>query len=187
MQTPLRSRPLARLCTFALGRYRTYKRGDNLLLRRLPFCEKGANDHRIDDPHDLVPIGVVGAELGTLVGVEAPLEERPEDRRVYLRPVERRCSERCFDPYLVEREGAVVVEESAVEPSHLLESDPPSCRHRAEQISSENFEFLWAGAGVLEHPGEHVVREQADILGEHAEDESVHEVCDCLRIVALFA
>ena len=34
---------------------------------------------------DLVPVGVVRAELGALVGIEAALEQRPEDRRVDLR------------------------------------------------------------------------------------------------------
>ena len=40
---------------------------------------------------------------------------------------------------------------------------------------------------MLKHPGEHVVRWEADVLGEHAEHEPVHEVRDHLWIVALFA
>ena len=34
-----------------------------------------------------------------------------------------------------------------------------------------------------QHPREHVVRKQADVVGEHAEDEPVDEVRDRLRLV----
>ena len=37
---------------------------------------------------------------------------------------------------------------------------------------------------MAQHPREHVVRQQADVVGEHAEDEPVDEVRDRLRIVA---
>ena len=38
--------------------------------------------------------------------------------------------------------------------------------------------------GVFQHAREHVVGQQADILGEHAEDEAVDEMGDILRVVA---
>ena len=38
-----------------------------------------------------------------------------------------------------------------------------------------------------QHPREHVVRKQADVVGEHAEDEPVDEVRDRLRFVAALA
>ena len=38
-----------------------------------------------------------------------------------------------------------------------------------------------------QHPREHMVRKQADVVGEHAEHEPVDEVCDRLRIVPALA
>ena len=40
---------------------------------------------------------------------------------------------------------------------------------------------------MLEHPGEHVVREQSDVFGEHAEHQPVDEVRHALRLVAPLA
>ena len=69
-------------------------------LSRLPLREQRADDHRLDNPHDLVAVGVVRPELRALVRVEAALEQRAEDRRVDLRPVERRRLERRLDPLI---------------------------------------------------------------------------------------
>ena len=44
-----------------------------------------------------------------------------------------------------------------------------------------------AGRAMPQHPREHVVRKQADVVGEHAEDEPVDEVRDRLRFVAALA
>ncbi len=44
-------------------------------------AQRGHHD-RIDDPLDVGPPRVVGAELGALGGVQRALEERPEDRRL---------------------------------------------------------------------------------------------------------
>ena len=38
-----------------------------------------------------------------------------------------------------------------------------------------------------QHPREHVVRKQANVVGEHAEDEPVDEVRDRLRFVTALA
>ena len=37
-----------------------------------------------------------------------------------------------------------------------------------------------------QHPREHVVWQQTDVVGEHAEDQAVDEVRDRLRVVAAF-
>ena len=70
---------------------------------RLPFCEPRANHDRLDEQHDLVAVGVVRAELGTLAGVEPALEQRSEDRRVDFRPVQHRRAERDIDLGFVQR------------------------------------------------------------------------------------
>ena len=40
---------------------------------------------------------------------------------------------------------------------------------------------------MAQHPREHMVRQQADVVGEHAEDEPVDEVRDRLRVMAALA
>ena len=127
------------------------------------------------------------AELRTLVRIEPPLEERAEDRRIDLRPIQRRRLERRIDLRPVHRQRVVVIEQPAVEPGHRLEPDPASGGHRCEEISRQSGELLRPLAGMLEHPGEHVVVEQAHVLGEHAEHESVHEMRHGLRVMAPLA
>ena len=102
-QQPLRLGKPARPRRFRLGRARAVETGGNLGLRSLPFREPGADDHRLDDAHDLVAVGVVRAELRALVRVEPALEERAQYRGVDLRPVERRRFERGLDSGLVQR------------------------------------------------------------------------------------
>ena len=58
--------------------------GLDLGLRLGPFGEQRLDDDRAHDLHDLVAVGVVGAELAALGRVEAALEQRAEDRGVDL-------------------------------------------------------------------------------------------------------
>ena len=67
----LRCRVAAALDFTAFARSRAA--GDTSF-RRLPLGKQRANDHGIDDPHDLVPVRIVCPELRALVGVEASLE-----------------------------------------------------------------------------------------------------------------
>ena len=48
----------------------------------LPLGAQRAQNHRLDDHHDLVWVGVMGADLRPLVGIEEALEQRAENRRV---------------------------------------------------------------------------------------------------------
>ena len=59
------------------------------VLGGLPFRQPGADDDRLDDEHDLVAVGVVRAQLRALAGVQTALEQRAQDGRVDLRPVQR--------------------------------------------------------------------------------------------------
>ena len=124
------------------------------------------------------------AKLRSLVRVEAALEQRPQDRRIDLRPVERRRLERRLYSLPVERQRGVVVEQPAVEPCHRLEPHIAACRHRSEQARGVVREPVRVAPRAFQHPCEHVVRQQAHVLGEHAEHEAVDEVRHRLRIVA---
>ena len=78
----------------------------------------------------------------------------------------------------------MVVEEAAVEPGHLLEADAPAAGHGGEQIAGQLGEGARLVEGLLHHAGEHAVGQQAHILGEHAEDQPVHEMRHRLRRMA---
>lgn len=56
----------------------------------------------------------------------------------------------------------------AVEPFHGLEPYPAPDRHRPEQVARQRREVIGPLPGVFEHAGEHSVREQSHVLGEHA-------------------
>ncbi len=67
-----------------------------------PFRLKRADDDRLDQHHDLVPVGVMCAELAALIRVKATLEQRPENRRVDLAPVQAGGFQHQFDILPVE-------------------------------------------------------------------------------------
>src|SRR2546421_10484571 len=64
------------------------QRSGDVRFRRLPFRQPWPDDHRVYNQHDLVTVGVVRAELRSLVGLKAPLEERAENGRVNFRPIQ---------------------------------------------------------------------------------------------------
>ena len=166
------------------GRLRVVELGADQVLGRLPFGLPGTADNRLDDEHDLVAVGVVRAQLRALAGVQPALEQRAQDRRVDLRPVERSRVAHRLDLGPGQRQGGVVVEEPAVEPRHRLEADAAAHVHRAEQVAGQLGKVTGLAARLLQHAREQVVGQQAHVLGEHAEDQPVDEVRHGLRVVA---
>ena len=126
----------------------------------------------------------MGTKLRALVRVEPALEQRAQDRRVDLRPVEVRRLKRRLDLGPCERECHVVVEQSPVKPVHGLEPYPAAGGHCAEKVLCQRRELVGPLSRLFQHPGEHVVREKADILGEHAEHQAVDEMRHRLRCVS---
>ena len=183
-QRSLCIRALPRLRRWRPGRLRPLQRNCDPRLRRLPFGKPGAEDNRFDDPHDLVAISVMRAELGTLVRVQPALEQRAQDRRVDLRPVERRRPKRRLDLRLLQRQCGIVVEQSAVEPGDGLEPDIAAFGHRSEQLARQLREAFGPVPRMFEHPREHAVGKQAHILREHAEHKPVHKMRHRLRRMA---
>ena len=99
-------------------------------------------------------------------------------------PVEGGRGQRGLDLGPFQGRGAVVVEQSAVEPRHGLDAEAPARRHCPEQVAGQRGEFLGPLARLFQHAGEHVVGEQPHVLGEHAEHQPVDEVGDRVRVVA---
>ena len=63
----------------------------------VPLGAQRAQHDRLDDHHDLFGVGVMGADLRALVGIEKALEQRAENRRVDQAPVEARGGEQEAD------------------------------------------------------------------------------------------
>ena len=123
-------------------------------------------------------------ELCPLGRVQPALEQRAEQRRIDLRPVEGGRGQRGLDLGPFQGKDAVVVEQAAVEPRHGLEADAPARRHRPEQVAGQVGELRRPLVRPFQHAGEHVVGQQPHVLGEHAEHQPVDEVGDRVRVVA---
>ena len=94
-----------------------------------------AQDHRLDQAPDRLAVGVVGAELGALVGVQAALEQGAEDRGLDERPVELADLEERGDLGADQRQDVAGLEQAAVEPVDLLGPEQPAVlAHLREQV-----------------------------------------------------
>ena len=78
-QHPVRLATHPGACRRRFPRLRAFNRDGEIGLHGLPLGQQGADNHRVDDPHDLVAVGVVRAELRALVRVEPTLEQGAED------------------------------------------------------------------------------------------------------------
>ena len=121
-------------------------------LRVGPFGEQRLDDDRVHDLHDLVAVGVVGAELAALAGVEPALEQRAEDRGVDLatsRAGRRRAGRRC------RRAPAAGLSSSSNSPplnqSTRCEADVAARAHRGEQRAGVGGEARRVRAGGDQH------------------------------------
>jgi hypothetical protein len=127
----------------------------------------------------------VGAQLRPPVGVEAALEEGPEDRRLDERPVQAPHLEERPDLGLGHGEHVGRVEEAAVEPGDLLGPEhPAAAAHQREHLAEGVAEEVGPAAGLLGQAGEDSRRQHPGVLGEEAEEDPVQEVSDVLGVVA---
>ncbi len=160
----------------------------DLLLHRDVLAAQRPDHHGLDEPPDRVPVGVVGAQLGALVGVEAALEQGAEDRGLDERPVEPPDLDQGADLGRRELQDLVGVEQPAVEPADLLGAEHPAAvAHPGEQLAQRAREQVRPRLRRVGQAGQHAPRQQRDVLGEQAEQEPVEEVGDALGIVAAVA
>ena len=99
----LRPFSVARCRRLRFRGFRTREAAGDTGYRQLPLGQQRANDHRINDPHNLVPVRIVRTELRSLVRVEASLEQSAQDRRIDVGPVESGRFQRNLDLSLVQR------------------------------------------------------------------------------------
>ena len=117
-------------------------------------------------------------------GVERPLQERPEDRRLDLRPVRpRRLDQR--RPVLGRQpRRAGVLEQEPVEPADALAhlADVAAGVHLAEEVRERVGQVVQVVGVGLQEPPERAVGDQARVLGEHGEEAPAEEAGDGLGV-----
>ncbi len=135
------------------------------------------HEHWLDEAQDRGPVGVVGAELGALRGVQAALEEGAEDGRLDLAPVEVRDLPHGLDLWRCQRQDGRVLEEPAVEPLDALNPEVPTAlRHLPEEVGELRGERVGLAPCGVGEPLEEAFRQQPHVLREHDENEPVQEV-----------
>ena len=99
-----------------------------------PLAPQRRHHHRLDEHDNVLAAGVVGADERFLAGVEVPLEERAEDRRLDVRPVVSVERSQDVDLRLGQRHGVVIGEQAAVEAGDRLRAEIAPFGHRAEEV-----------------------------------------------------
>jgi hypothetical protein len=126
----------------------------------------------------------VRAKLAALGRVQPALEQGAEDRGIDLRPVAPGGPQQLVDVVRAYGQDMVVFEQAPIEPVDRREADPSAlARHRAEQRAGILGKTVRVPAADLEHLGEQVIGQQADVFGEHAEYQPVDEMRDLVRFV----
>ena len=118
----------------------------------------------------------MGAKLGAFVRVEAALEQRAEDAWVHGAPVERGNLRDPLDLLGLHIEHRGVGEEVAVEVKDFVLPEQPAVGHRFEELGHDLSEEGRVMLGILQDAAEKAPGQQADVLGEEAEDHPVQEV-----------
>ena len=127
------------------------------------------------------------AQLSALVRIETALEQRAQDRRLNLRPVQRRCLGDGSQLSACELQRRIVVEQAAVEPLDPVIAEeaagfavghPP--KHFGEPVGKR--------LGIIGASGDHVGHQlfwqQTNVLGEEAEQHTIEEVRDRFGFVS---
>ena len=120
-------------------------------------------------------------------GVQPALEERPEDGRVHGAPVQAGGLHEDLHLRLFQEERGARLEEVAVEAAHRVHAEVAARGHGLEELGDGLSEALGFVLGLVQEAREEVVLEEADVLGEHAEDEAVQEVGHLLGVLAALA
>ena len=151
-----------------------------------PFIAERLDDGGEDEALDVGARGVVGAELVAFVGREGAFEEGAEDGGLDVAPFE-------GGGFAEERElgggdgkGLGGGKEAAVEVEELFleEAGEAALVHVLEEKFEHGHESAGVGLNGVEEAEEGVFGEEADVLGEHAEEAAGKELGDEARLVA---
>ena len=129
----------------------------------------------------------MGAQLAALIRIQAALEQGAENGGFDGRPVEPGQFPQGLDIGPVQRQRLAAVEQAAVEPVDRFEADASAGGHGPEQFAQHRFQFGRVILAGVEQPGEQALRQQADVLGEQAEQQPDADMADAPGIVATSA
>lgn len=158
--------------------------GGGLLLDGLPLTAKGLHEDGFDDEEDVFAAGVVRAELGTLGGIEAALEECAEDGGFDGFPIEVGGTHELAEGFGGDFFDADIIKERPVEVRDALKEDIATVGHGLKKLLGVLDEAGGMGVGALDNFGEDAFGtvggggQEADIFGKEAEDEFGEEVGD---------
>ena len=151
---------------------------------RGPFAAERGHEHGFDEGHDVVPAGVLRAQRGQLVGVEAAGKEGAHDAGLDELPVRLGGLRQDAALVVVQVEDGGILEQMAVEVANLVGAEHAALGHRAEERFERLGELVRIVQGGLGQLGEEVLGQQAGVLGEEAEDEPIEEAGDA-EVLAL--
>jgi len=97
-----------------------------LLLHCNPPTPQRSDHDRLHDQQDVGAAGVVGAELGPLIGIKAAFEERAEDRRLHAGPIETTRPQEDLQVLSREVQDLVVRKQPAVEVFDVVDTEVPA-------------------------------------------------------------
>ena len=153
----------------------------------VPFGAEGFDDGREDEAFDVGAGRVVGSELVAFPGVECAFEQGAEDRGFDVLPLHRRGLDQDAELRAVERKDRRILEDAAVEAEELLVEDDREFGaglHLGEEGFQLRHEALGRGTQAFQQPAKTILRQQPDILGEHAEQAAGEEFGDEARSVS---
>ena len=158
-------------------------------LHGVPFVAQGLHEDGFDDEQDVIAGGVVGAALAALLRIEAAFEEGAEDGGFDGFPIEAGGFGQSVQGLLLEFFDGHDIEERAVEVRDIAHEDHAAFVHGDEEVLHVLLEDGRFAARFLDDVGEDALGavaagggQQADILGEEAEDELGQEIGDARRL-----
>jgi hypothetical protein len=145
-----------------------------LALDVCPLAPQRIHQHRLDDQPDIGRARVVQAELGALARVDRALEQRAEDRRLDLAPIEARSGGQVLDLVGGERQHIVIGKEPAIEARHARQPEVAARVEGLKQRPHPVGELLGRKDRRLQVLRHEVARQQTHVLREEGEDQ-LHE------------
>ncbi|OIQ78226.1 hypothetical protein GALL_400680 [mine drainage metagenome] len=108
------------------GAWGVFDKVGYLCFDRFPLGQKRLHNHRPDDLHNLVAVGVMRAKLAALVRVQPALKQGAQNGGVNVGPVQSGRADQVVNVLPFQRQGVVTVEQPTVEPLDLLKPHGPA-------------------------------------------------------------
>src|SRR5262249_11692193 len=120
-------------------------------------------------------------DLAALFGIEKALEQRPENRRIDLAPIEARRGDEETDIARFEAKRAASIEQATVEVRNLRQVEFAGFLHRGEQAVEIALGIFRIFQCAPKQPWKEAVGKQLDAVREKTEDQLIDEMRDFFR------